>query len=168
MNDIWIGSKFRALGNGVLILGESTYGGDAPLDQVIPEWIRGALRDQTFSRIFNAFSGNQSSTANTAQRGEFWETVAFGNFVQQSVGPTRRHRPSRNQYSEAAKALPAILKVLNPRGVIILGIGQSEFSDPVIKELNIPCVTTPHPASRGLKTNRLIEKWGELQKVINP
>jgi len=167
-SDIWNGSEFHAPTNGVLILGESTYGEDPPLTEYIPSWCSGSQPDSTFSRIFNAFSGSDSSSATPSEREVFWATIAFANFVHQPIGPTRDHRPTTAHYRDAALALPTILQRLKPqlRGVLILGREQSEYSVPVLRDLGIPFVVSRHPAARGVPTTELQTAWNELQSKI--
>lgn len=163
--DLWIGAEFSEPANGVLILGESTYGEDPPLSKYVPSWCRGELpkSDRTFSRIFNAFSGAKSSSASNAEREAFWATIAFTNFVQQPVGPTNKHKASSKHFSDAVKSLSSYLRYISPRGVLILGKGQAEFSAPAIRDMKIPYVVCPHPTGYGIKTATLKDKWNELQ-----
>jgi|GEM_PF-2022311 len=165
-DDIWIGSKFYDSGNGILVLGESTYGGDPPLYIYIPMWCRKEVIDRTFSRIFNSYSGKHTSSASISEREAFWAAIAFCNFVQKPLGPTREHRPTTAHYRSAAAALPAILKKLKPCGVLVLGKGQSEFSEPVLRDAGIPFVVSQHPTARGIKTAELQAKWKELKSKI--
>ena len=165
--DVWIGSLFRAPANGVLILGESTYGEDAPLSEYVPSWCSGAQPDPTFTRIYNAFSGDAPSAANPDKREAFWATIAFSNFVQQPVGPTRVHRPTSDDYRRAAAALPALLQKVKPHGILILGKEQAEFSMPVSLGYGIPCVASRHPTAYGVKTTELKDAWDELRCKIS-
>jgi hypothetical protein len=168
-SELWIGFKFGTPTNGVLILGESTYGADPPLTKYIPSWCRGNQPDQTFTRIFNAFSGSHSSSATPSEREAFWATIAFANFVNQPVGPTRDYRPTTAHYRDAALALPAILQRLKPkpRGVLILGREQSEYSVPVLRDLGLPFVVCRHPGARGVPTTELKTAWNELKTAWN-
>jgi hypothetical protein len=166
ISDIWIGFKFHAPTNGVLILGESTYGDDPPLREYVPLWIRRQVRDTTFTRLFNACSGSHTSRASEEQRGAFWHGIAFYNFVEQSVGPTRRHRPTPSHYKNATEAFRRVVERHHPRGVLILGTGQAEYSQPVLDPLSIPLVVTRHPTSWGLPTKVLTSAWNELRTKI--
>lgn len=159
--DIWVGSTFPT--TGILILGESTYGADDPLLTYIPSWCRRQTPDRTFSRIFNAFSGQQTSSATVAQREAFWASVAFANFVEQAVGSTRSHRPTPEHYLAAASALPHLLRQIKPRGVLILGREQAQYSEPLVRAAGIPCVVCPHPTAYGISTAALKFGWDELQ-----
>ena len=166
--DIWIGSEFRAPANGVLILGESTYDTEMVPETVaetIQNWIRG-VRDQTFSRIFNSFSSRRTETATMAERAEFWASVAFCNFVQEAVGTTCDDRPEHTHYKCAKTVLPAVLQHISPRGVLVLGNGQAEYSSSVIRDSGIPAVVCRHPTARGVPTPELQAAWNELQSKI--
>jgi hypothetical protein len=166
--DLWIGSNFSDPANGVLILGESTYGEDPPLSEYVPSWCRGWLPkpDRTFSRIFNTFSGAKASSASNIARETFWATIAFTNFVQESVGSTNKAKATPEQYRNAAVYLPIVLRCINPRprGVLILGKGQAEFSAPIILAASIPHVICPHPTGYGIKTTILQTAWNDLQR----
>lgn len=165
-SNTWVGSQFHGSANSVLILGESTYGDDPPLSQYIPRWCRGEQRDQTLSRIFNAFSGGEASSATPAEREAFWARVAFSNFVQQSVGPTRENRPTVAHYRNAGSSLPWLLERLRPRGMLILGIEQAEFSEPIVRAHGIPYVIAPHPTGVGVENAVLQGKWSELRSKL--
>lgn len=172
--DLWVGAAFSADVNGVLILGESSYeevrNTDPPLCEYIPSWCRRERRDYTFSRICNAFAaqGNASpnSPASAQDRERFWATVAFTNFVQQSVGSSRDDRPTPDQFRNAALELPAVLHRLKPRGVLILGKEQAVFSAPVMHKAGIPEHICPHPAGWGVRKSALQFAWHELQAAI--
>ena len=165
-DDIWIGSKFLAATNGVLILGESTYGDGPPFSEYVPKWCRGEQCDKTFTRVFNACSGAEPTHVTHTEREEFWATVAFDNFVQESVGPTRVHRPSQDHYRSAATTLLARLQRLKPRGVLVLGNCQAEFSEAPLRDSGIPYVICRHPTAYGVRTSELKAAWNELQSKM--
>lgn len=162
MNDIWIGSNYTASNKRIFVLGESTYGSDPALVDYIPAWIRREVRDTTFARIFNGFSGTHTSRAKDAEREAFWARVAFYNFVTRSVGPTRKHRPTEADYRASQAPLAKVLRQHSPTGVIILGTEQAEYSAPVVQQFGIPSVTTRHPTSYGLPTKVLTDAWNKL------
>lgn len=166
MIDLWLGSDYGLACNGIFVLGESTYGEAPPLVQYIPTWIRREVRDTTFARIFNAFSGRHTSRASVAERDAFWQSIAFYNFVTRSVGPTRRHRPTETDYRSARPSLATVLQQHLPAGVIILGTEQATYSAPVVREVGIPSVTTRHPTSYGLRTCILTQAWEELRAKL--
>ncbi|MES2598484.1 MAG: hypothetical protein V4662_24325 [Verrucomicrobiota bacterium] len=162
MTDIWIGSRYDVSEKRIFVLGESTYGSDPVLVDYIPTWIRRQVRDTTFSRIFNGFSGNHTSRATDADRETFWSRIAFYNFVTRSVGPTREHRPTGADYSAAQTSLEAVLRRHSPAAVVILGTEQAQYSVPVVERLGICYVVTRHPTSYRLQTKVLTDAWNEV------
>ena len=76
----------------------------------------------------------------------------FTNFVQR-VGATRKSRPTTDHYKSASARLANLLVVHKPVGVWILGIGQGEYSAPIIKSAGIPYEISAHPTSYGLKNS---------------
>jgi hypothetical protein len=162
-HDVWLGTQYGLSGQRILVLGESWYGGLEPLSTFIPRWARKEERDYTYSRLFNACSGHHTSKASAAARLAWWQTIAFANFVEGSIGPTRDTRPSRAQFSAAAIRLPLLLTELMPTVVWILGIEQSGHSQPVISSAKIAIVTSPLPAAYGIRTSRLQSDWSKVQ-----
>jgi hypothetical protein len=165
-DDVWIGSKFRAPTNGVLILGESTYGEGPPFSEYVPKCCRGEQRDQTFILIFNSCSDVDPSSATPSDREAFWATIAFDNFVQESVGPKREDKPSQDHYRSAAVTLLARLQRLKPRGVLVLGKCQAKFSEAPLQDSGIPYVICRHPTAYGVRTSELKAAWNELQSKM--
>jgi hypothetical protein len=166
MSDIWIGSRYGASDQRVLVLGESTYGSDPPLAEYIPMWIQRAVRDTTFARIFNAFSGTHTSRASITEREAFWAGIAFYNFVTCSVGPTRNCRPTIHDYRGGQAILETVLEQYHPTAVLILGREQAYFSEPVVARFGIRSVTTEHPASYGLRSQVLSTAWQDLKSHV--
>jgi len=155
MLNIWIGKNYCDSSQRILVLGESWYDELVSLPDYINGWAAGKPVDATFSRIFNSGSGSHTSRADYAERIEFWNSIAFYNFVLGSVGPTRKYRPTKSHYETAQPQLRVVLNQYKPLGVWILGTGQAEYSAPIMAELNIPYETVPHPTSYGLKAEVL-------------
>ena len=164
--NIWVGEKYASSSPKILILGESDYGGTEPLQDYLPTWFDGKA-DPTFTRIFNAFSGLNAAKASPADRKEFWGQYVFYNFVVGDVGPTAKHRPKIAAYLASQEPLKQVLSEYAPQGVIVLGIEQSEYSQPVLAQCNITHVVSPHPAWRQLKTPILTGKWDELKQMLH-
>ena len=158
-HNIWIGSAYQATKPKILILGESDYGDTPPLKEYIPQWLDKKHRDHSFARISNTFG-------NSAPRSEFWSQIAFYNYVPGMVGETRNDRPTRKAYELAQPVLAEVLNLLNPDGVLILGIEQSEYSEPVVQNHGVTYGVSPHPASRGLKNDRLTAAWSEFMHAL--
>lgn len=181
--DIWIGRNFQP-GKSILILGESSYNDpcecqtspcanlqNPPLRQYVPCWIDQKVSDYTFARIFNAFYGASHGTntekATVTQRSAFWEEIAFYNLVIGPLGSREDRDGIQRMYQCGIPQLEEVLKALEPGGVMILGIEQGKYSEPVVKKLGIPCVVTAHPTARGVSTATLTAKWNKLVATMN-
>ena len=158
-HNIWIGSAYHASSPRVLILGESDYGGTDPLVTYVSQWLDKKHRDYSFARISNTFGG-------PLPRDRFWNQISFYNFVPGMVGDSRNDRPTKSLYKRAQTVLPDVLNHLKPDGVLILGIEQSEYSQPVLNEHGIAHAISPHPAARGLKNERLTAAWDNFMQVL--
>ena len=158
-HNIWIGSSYQESSPKVLILGESDYGGTDRLEKYIPQWLDGEPHDQTFARISNSFAASIT-------RDQFWQTIAFYNFVPGMVGEERKDRPTKAMYMQAKVVLPEVLSILNPDGVLVLGIEQSDFSQPVLQDLGVAHTVSPHPAAWGVTNERLTAAWNELMQKL--
>ena len=148
---VWIGAGYSELR--ILVLGESWYG-DFPDDLVtddgyIRAYLDGRVTDAMYTRIANACKMSRS---------DFWNGVMFTNFVQR-VGATRESRPSSEHYKDARVRLSRLLEEHTPRGVWILGLGQSEYSAPVVERAGIAYQVSAHPTSYGLKNATLGASW---------
>ena len=158
-HNIWIGTAYLASSPKVLILGESDYGGTDPLVTYVPQWLDKKHPDYSFARISNTFG-------RPLTRDTFWHQIAFYNFVPGMVGESRNDRPTKSMYQRAQTILPDVLNYLKPDGVLILGIEQSEYSQPVLNEHGIAHAISPHPAARGLKNERLTAAWDNFMQVL--
>src|SRR5580704_5700685 len=93
----------RPFGLSILVLGESSYDCEENMDGLLPEdWSEGIIghlfrnqRDRTITRAACVFSGQLESLA---WRQEFWQTAAFTNYVQHSVGSGPRQRPTEAKW----------------------------------------------------------------------
>jgi hypothetical protein len=156
---IWIGPNYS--NQRVFVLGESWYGNFtadlATDDGYIRAYLEGHQPDSMYSRMANACMGNDSAQA----RRDYWLGLMFTNFVQ-CVGGNRADRPTTEMLKAARPRLAALLEVHKPAGVWILGIGQGEFSAPVVAAAGIPFEVTAHPTSYGLKNAILGASWKTL------
>jgi hypothetical protein len=163
--DVWVGSNYAASVPNVMILGESWWGDLESLGDAIERWARDKQADATFSRLFNTCTGTRRERASYNERMSFWNSIAFYNFVQGSLGPTRKSRPSSKDFQSAVPALEKVLKSLKPTCVWIVGLGQSEYSMPVLRRLNIPFEAVRHPSS-GIAHDAFHGSWkGLLARV---
>lgn len=140
---VWVGQNFTDMG--IFVLGESWYGDYAKDivtdDGYITAYLDGRVTDALYTRIANGVG---------MEKAKFWRSVMFTNYVQR-VGPTRKHRPTTEHYRTAAARLTRLLDEHSPRGVWILGTGQSEHSEPVVRAAGIPVEVVVHPSSYGVK-----------------
>jgi hypothetical protein len=163
--NIWIGSEYQRSGR-VLILGESWYSEVVPLSDYVQSWAFGELQDSLFARLYNSLSGRRREASTISQRLEWWQSVAFYNFVPGSLGPTNDQRPTSAQFRAARAPLRSVLDHLNPAGVWIVGLGQAEYSRSVVDEHGAACIVVRHPRS-GISALKLNESWRTLHAVIN-
>jgi hypothetical protein len=164
--DVWIGDKYECESDRVLILGESWYGDVEPLVLYVPRWARGEINDSTFSRLFNAASGLHTERATYEQRVDWWNAIAFYNFVPGTVGASRSDRPSEAAFAAARTLLTVVLDKLRPRGVWIIGKGQAEYSAEVVRRFGSVFEVTPHTASFGLRSADLAASWHRLLEKV--
>ena len=141
----WIGQQFAAscFGIRVLVVGESHYWDRAPeniqypdlwncttslTQEVVEDWGRnrhGQGTAQFFTHVSNVlrqrYDGGQYEDAN----GEMWNHVAFYNYVQSYVqrpqGQNNPNRPTDEQWEEGKGPFNAVLQILRPDAVLMLG-----------------------------------------------
>jgi hypothetical protein len=139
----WIGGKWSDQGRR-LILGESWWGPELSLHQYVLDWCEQKQDDALLDCLFNACSGHQIATATYEQRLDFWDRLAFMNFVYWSVGSTNTCKASSSHFLRAQPGLENFLKAIKPHSVWILGLNQAEYSQPIISRLGIKYVVTEY------------------------
>ena len=80
------------------------------------------------------------------QRSAFWESVAFDNYIQTSVGEHARDRPTPEMWEAAKKPFLQTLNRLKPEYLIVLGRELEKNVSPLvagIEEIKIVYVTHP-------------------------
>lgn len=164
--DVWVGSRYADSERRVMLLGESWWGDTEPLKGAIERWARDEQADATFSRLFNTCSGTRREQASYDERMAFWSSIAFYNFVQGSLGATRKSRPSSKHFQAAVPALEKVLHSLKPKGVWIVGLGQSKYSGPVLRRLNVPFEVVNHPSS-GICHAKFHGSWTTLLAKVS-
>jgi len=120
-------SRFQLWGNcsistGLMILGESPYR-DRPLTpefttHVVQDAMRGSGDPSLnfFAKTVGSFFGGRQ---NIECRRDFLRTVAFYNFIQDSL-PGSKARPSREVWTRAIPAFTEVLQKLEPQLVLVL------------------------------------------------
>lgn len=164
--DVWVGSSYGLTERKLMLLGESWWGETEPLKVAIERWAGDEQADATFSRLFNTCSGTRRENASYNERMAFWNSIAFYNFVQGSLGATRKSRPSSKQFQAAVPAFENVLHSLKPRGVWIIGRSQSEYSSPVLSRLKVPFEVVNHPSS-GICHERFYGSWRTLLAKVS-
>jgi hypothetical protein len=113
--------KPDGLGVRILILGESHYnpiGG--PLHRTFTRDVLENHSDKhrVFGKIVRMFYDRKPDEQ---MKRQFWKTVAFYNFIQESVGDAPRIRPTRKMWEQAPQALREVLMLCRPGFVLVLG-----------------------------------------------
>ena len=133
----WVGENYTAgfKGKKVLILGEAHYcDTTADCDDCYPgqknkcnsftiDFIDGQLsgvhkRFSFFSKLTRLFIGDDSDNEAVKQ---FWDSVAFYNYIQRTVGEKARVRPSAEMWNEAILPFKEVMDELDPNFLLILG-----------------------------------------------
>ena len=121
----FVGEKYKKktpFGLPILILGEPHYSENGePLDseftkRVVQESL-GGKNYPFFAKVAGVFQG---SWPDHNYRRQFWSSVVFYNFVQETVGPNSRIRPNGTMWNEAGPALQEVLVEYQPGFVLIL------------------------------------------------
>lgn len=156
----WVGPDFAGLG--IFVLCESWYG-DFSKELVTDDgYIRAYLANRVTDALYTRIAHGAGMTKAT-----FWPKVMFTNYVQR-VGPTRDYKPTTAHYKAAEERLHRLLREHLPKGVWIVGKGQSEYSEPIVRSVGIPVEVVNHPASYGVKTATLRESWEKLLAKVAP
>ena len=128
----WIGSAYRQapLGKRILILGESHYDWDAdnPIDRDAETTIK-VLQDQMgYNKAFwtNIVMTFLAHKPTLEEKVSFWDSVAFYQFIQSSVGFGPRKRPSEEQWAAGETPFFEVLGFLQPQLVAVLGYKNFE------------------------------------------
>lgn len=150
----WVGSCYlkHNLGARILILGESHYGdpGDEHENftiDVVKLWGQ-EKRLPFFTKISKTvLNYGASDFLSDQDRFDFWENVAFYNYVQAIVGEGPRDRPSCAMWEKSESALQEVIENLAPQVIIVLGKELAENLPHIPEEIEI-CYLN-HPSSGG-------------------
>ncbi|WP_196768932.1 hypothetical protein [Xanthomonas arboricola] len=154
----WIGPNYQVLGfsgHRILILGESHYG--MPEDEspsFTVECIEGMAKAKHghsfFTKTAKIFLERESGVPLTqSERSNFWDRVAFFNYIQCFPSKTARTRPTPAMWKFASTVFPLVIQELQPTFVLVLGNALKQ---------NLPEIKTkatffyvPHPSSFGFR-----------------
>lgn len=128
----WIGQNYanpNILKYKTLILGESNYTKEIEKfnSNMVINCVNDAIND-TDKKGFGRFSTKIRSlifgrdTLITPK--EFWEDVAFYNFVQFLVGTEARQRPTQGQWESSIPMFEEVIAKIKPERVIVLGLAN--------------------------------------------
>jgi len=157
--DPWIGSRYKTDGiRGIrlLILGEAHYGTgqDEHRRMHTTEIVRmlgqqGRFRFHTVTQ--RLVSGGRGWLSDK-ERTEFWERVAFYNYIQSFPGPRARWRPTPEMWLAAQQPFLQTLQEVNPGLVLVLGHELRRNLPQVPAGIDLCAVQ--HPSSRGFRYAR--------------
>jgi hypothetical protein len=126
----WKGRRYGEtglFGARVFILGESHYTWDKPTD-ITPELTRTCIKEQIsggkgetrafWTNIAIAFLGHFPSLED---KRDFWDSVAFSNYIQESVGMGSRRAPTAAMWMSARLAFRRLVERLKPDVIVATG-----------------------------------------------
>ncbi|WP_233808669.1 hypothetical protein [Paraburkholderia sp. HP33-1] len=125
----WVGNQYKDQKIRWLILGESGYG----LRQNEPretEWMirahNGDRQDGWDPMRYDICTAAERLMTGSPQLGydarlRFWNTVAFYNFVRESM-PNAQVRPTTRQFTESRGAFSEVIRTHNPHAVLVMGL----------------------------------------------
>ena len=125
----WVGKNCHVGFNGLrtLVLGESHYHSlnnpeinDSPNETIecIQEQVEGGWTKAFWTKIAIALTGR---TPTTTDKEQFWDSVAFYNYVQESAGFGPRVRPSPKSWEMSKVPFEEVLEQLKPDFIVALG-----------------------------------------------
>lgn len=163
----WEGSKYRSgglEGVRVLILGESHYGDvgteSAACTIETVKDLGQERRNRFFTVTQKLVSGiNPEEWVPDKTRVEFWESVAFYNYVQSFPGDKSRMRPTQEMWANAATPLLKTLQELRPQVMVVLGLELQSHLPEIPSGIRV--CNVPHPSSRGFQ----YERWQPVVKT---
>lgn len=116
----WKGRNYGNNNKRLFILGESHYGDDKS-DATIrytKQYCEGKFSARFWTITMQIVSGKHNSELN---RFEFWNNVAFYNFIQEPVGDDARVRPTIKMWEKAQQPFKQVLDKLKPTHMLVLG-----------------------------------------------
>jgi hypothetical protein len=170
--DPWIGSRYvtdGVRGIRLLIIGESHYAKPEEQRSTFTAEIvrtRGQQgRFRFFTVIQRLVSGGRGPLPNV-DRSEFWERVAFYNYIQSFPGPRPRWRPTPEMWLAAREPFLHTLSELSPQLLLVLGNELFLNLPKLPGEMNVCPV--PHPSSRGFRYAEWQPKVQAALEVARP
>lgn len=122
----WVGSSYSTdgfAGLRVMLLGESHYtGSDEPRPTITEEVVERYLEKggmDFFTKAMRSVDPECETTGDS--RRAFWNSVAFYQFVQQSVGSGPGQRPTDAMWKESVGPFVTVLNQLRPDAIVVFG-----------------------------------------------
>jgi len=108
-----------------MIVGESHYGSEE-WTQDSPSFTKNAVQDWAVDRGSHFFTKIASlcigkPPIDAMERLNFWESVAFYNYIQEFVGEAPRTRPTAQMWFRSWTPFKAVLNTLKPQLILVLG-----------------------------------------------
>jgi len=118
----WIGKYYEKgiHGKRILILGESHYDcyEETSTIECINIQLKGKETWRFFTNITITFLNKHPSLED---KYNFWHSVGFYNYIQESVGDGPRERPTKEMWDNAQSGFKELLQIYKPQAVIVLG-----------------------------------------------
>ena len=165
----WIGEKYEAEGieGGIqlLILGESHYGTPDPNDstltrRVVSKYGQEDERMAFFTKTAKLVLGHTSEDyLSDSEQRQFWDRVAFYNYVQEYAGETPNGTVTPEMWEDAEKPFLTVLEKLDPDALLILGKRLSKH----VPEVKVESCVVTHPSSPRFSYDG---EQGTVQKML--
>ena len=149
----WIGPKYKSEGlDGLklLMLAESHYG---PIGKEYPGLTRLVVRKQGRGARYRLFTATAKLVLGQdhitdAERADFWDRVAFANYIQEFVAPAAAPRtpPSPQAWQQAEAPFLMTLQETRPDALLVLGKGVAARLPPLPDGLAVHVVRHPSVA----------------------
>lgn len=167
--DPWMGEHYHDQGiDGLrlLILGESHHEADGDDGENHREFTKEVIRKlclegkyQFFAKVQQLVQGLEPGVPiDQTKRRDFWNRVAFYNYVQQIVGTGPGVPPSDSMWKDAQKPFVETLQELRPHMVLILGQRLSEHVPKDLIPPEIERCDVEHPSSWGFQVTAFQDK----------
>jgi len=125
----WVGDDYWDQQERWLLLGESNYGLGPTETFAVQEMIRaqyGAAIDPSQNGTYRLFAGAERlmtgrDSLDTASTKEFWQTVAFYNYVRESMTDAEQ-RPTAKDFKASHQAFNHVICQTRPHVVLVLGL----------------------------------------------
>lgn len=123
----WVGKnygKHSRFGMSVLVLGESHYGEKEELTKDFTQSLTKSYINHEMSHAFWTEIGSMvlNMPHTEFERHDFWEHVAFYNYVQTLAGASARQSPTTTQFEESENAFFEVIEKTQPD--LIIGLGK--------------------------------------------